>query len=227
MRQSDLSKSDLTSEARIRDAAIGHFARDGFRTTSVRSIAATAGVSASLVIHHFGSKAALQAVCDDHVLRVITETARRKSTPIGIKSVMTDYFSAPEEYQIRMLYMARAIAAGSPTASRFVETLVKESEGIFRRGIADGSMRAVTDVYGLAVLSVMNSLALFTTGAALANSLGLEGIESLQRRVALPYAEIYTHGLYTDESVLETVRAATCDGPEATPRGTTRNDLDG
>lgn len=227
MTPSDLGESDLTSEARIRDAAIGHFARDGFRATTVRSIAATAGVSASLVIHHFGSKAALQAVCDDHVLRVITETARRKSTPVGIRSVMTDYFSAPEEYQIRMLYMARAIAADSPTASRFVDALVKESEGVFRRGIADGSMRAVTDVYGLAVLSVMNSLALFTTGPALAGALGLGGLESMQRRVALPYAELYTHGLYTDESVLDTVRAATCDGPEAGPRVPTRSEVDG
>src|SRR3712207_8086528 len=46
---------DLTGRARIRDAAIRRFAVDGFGT-SVRAIAADAGVSPGLVIHHFGSK---------------------------------------------------------------------------------------------------------------------------------------------------------------------------
>ena len=50
---------DLTARARIRDAAIECFARQGF-AVSVRAIAAHAGVSPGLVIHHFGSKAGLR-----------------------------------------------------------------------------------------------------------------------------------------------------------------------
>ena len=64
--------SDVTARARIRDAAVRRFAADGFGAP-VRAIAADAGVSPGLVIHHFGSKAALRAACDEHVLREVRE----------------------------------------------------------------------------------------------------------------------------------------------------------
>ncbi|MEX1037720.1 MAG: helix-turn-helix domain-containing protein, partial [Acidimicrobiia bacterium] len=47
---------DLTAEARIRDAALARFPRDGFEGTTMRAIAEDAGVSAALVVHHYGSK---------------------------------------------------------------------------------------------------------------------------------------------------------------------------
>ena len=72
MRSATSPSDDLTARARIRDAAIRRFGADGFGA-SVRAIAAEAGVSPGLVIHHFGSKDALRASCDEHVLRVIRE----------------------------------------------------------------------------------------------------------------------------------------------------------
>ena len=62
------SEADLTSQARIRDAALVRFGADGFAGTSVRSIAADAGVSPALVLHHFGSKEGLRTACDEHVV---------------------------------------------------------------------------------------------------------------------------------------------------------------
>jgi AcrR family transcriptional regulator len=58
---------DLTARARIREAALELFARDGVRATSMRSVAARAGVSPSLVVHHFGTKAGLRDAVDDAV----------------------------------------------------------------------------------------------------------------------------------------------------------------
>ena len=46
---------DRTAVARIRDAAIDQWGQHGFNV-GLRSIAEAAGVSAALVIHHFGSK---------------------------------------------------------------------------------------------------------------------------------------------------------------------------
>lgn len=74
--------ADLTATARIRNAAIELFARDGFQKTNVRAIAAAAGVSPALVIHHFGSKDGLRAVCDEYVLEVLTSRARARGRPI-------------------------------------------------------------------------------------------------------------------------------------------------
>jgi AcrR family transcriptional regulator len=68
---------DLTARARIRDAAMQHFAEHGFERATIRGIAETAGVSSGLVRHHFGSKKALRDACDEWLLRTI----RRMSGP--------------------------------------------------------------------------------------------------------------------------------------------------
>ncbi|MFA7514520.1 MAG: helix-turn-helix domain-containing protein, partial [Mycolicibacterium vanbaalenii] len=64
------SADDLTAAARIRDAAIDLFGRDGF-AVGVRSIASAADVSPGLVIHHFGSKDGLRKACDDFVAETV------------------------------------------------------------------------------------------------------------------------------------------------------------
>ncbi|MCL1801575.1 MAG: TetR family transcriptional regulator [Promicromonosporaceae bacterium] len=61
------AEGDLTTRARIRDAAITRFAKDGFGA-SIRTIADDAHVSPGLVIHHFGSKDQLREECDHHIL---------------------------------------------------------------------------------------------------------------------------------------------------------------
>ena len=49
------SADDLHARARIRNAAVARFGQDGFRI-GLRAIAADAGVSPALIVHHFGSK---------------------------------------------------------------------------------------------------------------------------------------------------------------------------
>ncbi|WP_344657381.1 TetR/AcrR family transcriptional regulator [Catenulispora subtropica] len=61
-------RDDRTARAVIRDEALRLFAQHGPDAVSVRQIAAAAGVSAALVVHHFGSKEALREVVDRHVL---------------------------------------------------------------------------------------------------------------------------------------------------------------
>ena len=57
--KSSTPESDLTAVARIRNAALLRFARDGFGV-GLRTIAADAGVTAGLIAHHFGSKDGLR-----------------------------------------------------------------------------------------------------------------------------------------------------------------------
>jgi len=59
---------DRTARAVIRDEALRLFAGHGPDAVSVRQIAAAAGVSPGLVIHHFGSKEGLREAVDAHVL---------------------------------------------------------------------------------------------------------------------------------------------------------------
>ena len=59
---------DRTARAIIRDEALRLFAARGPDVVTVRQIAAAAGVSPALVVHHFGSKEGLREVVDEHVL---------------------------------------------------------------------------------------------------------------------------------------------------------------
>ena len=59
---------DRTARAIIRDEALRLFAARGPDAVTVRQIAAAAGVSPALVVHHFGSKEGLREVVDEHVL---------------------------------------------------------------------------------------------------------------------------------------------------------------
>ena len=59
---------DRTARAVIRDEALRLFAARGPDAVTVRQIAAAAGVSPGLVVHHFGSKAGLRQAVDQHVL---------------------------------------------------------------------------------------------------------------------------------------------------------------
>lgn len=65
--------SDLTARAQIRDRALELFAAHGADAVSIRAIAAAAGVSPALVLHHFGSKQGLREAVDAHVARIFEE----------------------------------------------------------------------------------------------------------------------------------------------------------
>lgn len=74
--QDATSTDDRTTRARIRDAAIARFPRDGFSGTTIRAIAADVGVSPGLVLHHFGSKEKLRGECDNYVTHLLGEAKR-------------------------------------------------------------------------------------------------------------------------------------------------------
>lgn len=62
---------DLTTRARIIDAALEQFASRGIAGTTMRSIAEAAGVSVGLVQHHFGTKDGIRAACDERMLALV------------------------------------------------------------------------------------------------------------------------------------------------------------
>jgi AcrR family transcriptional regulator len=71
---------DRTARAVIRDEALRLFAEHGPDAVTVRQIAAAAGVSPGLVIHHFGSKDGLREV-DAHVLAMFGTMLGELTTP--------------------------------------------------------------------------------------------------------------------------------------------------
>ena len=100
----------MTATARIRDAAIEQFGQHGFGV-GLRSIAEAAGVSAALVIHHFGSKDGLRKACDDFVVEEIRSS---KSETIQSSDPAT-WFTALaeiESYAPLVSYLVRSMQSG-------------------------------------------------------------------------------------------------------------------
>ncbi|WP_301121319.1 TetR family transcriptional regulator [Mycolicibacterium fortuitum] len=206
-----MHSADLTAKARIRNAAVACFAREGFQKANVRSIAATAGVSEALVFHHFGNKDGLRTACDEYVLGILVERAHAadNATKVGRHDLLGVYLSNPDEYVLYAQYMVRAIQDDAPTGATFVNTMVEESEAIFRAGAADGGMRPSSDPRALAVLNLLVSLGLLTMPPPLARALGYDHFcPDLLQRMTVPILELYTHGLYTDDTLPKTAQDA-------------------
>lgn len=219
---SQASGEDLNTPARIRAAAIRCFAADGFRKTSIRTIAAAAEVSPGLVIHHFGSKEKLREACDEQVLQAMVQRANSKANPIGLQAVMREYLADPDEYNVDVDYLGKALAEDSPVGRKFAEIMTDETEAIIKAGIAEGTMNPSSDTRVVAAMIVMTSLSILTMPGYLSRTLGFESINpELMRRMALPSLELYTHGLYADSTFLEAARetlTAERAGPNTGPR---------
>ncbi|WP_346104022.1 TetR/AcrR family transcriptional regulator [Nonomuraea maheshkhaliensis] len=122
-----ISEEDLTTRARIRDAAMALFAEQGVKATTIRGIAEAAKVSPGLVQHHFGTKEALRQACDEYVLGYLREqvtagvTDHNLDKPEFIENV---HRTAPP----LMKYLGRALVDGSPAAAAMFDGLVRVTE---------------------------------------------------------------------------------------------------
>ncbi len=152
---------DRTAVARIRDAALACFAEAGVAATTVRRVAERAGVSPALVIHHFGSKAALRKACDAYVAAFVRErkTAAMRAGP-GLDPLA---LLRPEDDRVPLLaYLARVLAEGSPEVDALVDELVADAEGYLAEGVASGTVRPLDHPQGVAAVLTLWSLGALT-----------------------------------------------------------------
>lgn len=116
-----------SSIERIREAALKSFAARGAAATSLRLVAADAGVSLGLVQHHFATKANLIKAVDDHVLAVI-ETVIAKPIPEPpadtISEIGNRVTSLVAHEADVTAYIGRALTDGSPLGAQLFDLLV-------------------------------------------------------------------------------------------------------
>lgn len=129
---------DHASRTRIRDAALELFGERGVVSTTVRAIAERAGVSAALVIHHYGSKDALRAACDEHVVTTVRE---RKHAALADPDPVAGLRSWPGG-QVLLRYLARTLVDGTPQVAELVDQLVADAVEYTEAGVRAGRLRA-------------------------------------------------------------------------------------
>jgi AcrR family transcriptional regulator len=211
------AEADLTARARIRDAAIARFAADGVAATSVRAIAGDAGVSAALVIHHFGSKDALRVACDQHIAALIRERKRaamQAGPGLDPLAALRESGQGPEVLR----YLASTLIDGSPHVAELLDELIDDAVGYMEEGVATGMLRPTEDPRGRAVVLTIWSLGALALHQHLQRLLGVDltGDPADALAYFLPASEMLGRGVITEETY-ERMRAglqpAQEDGP--------------
>jgi AcrR family transcriptional regulator len=193
---------DLTARARIREAALEHFACDGYDRATIRAIAKTAGVSPGLLRHHYGSKEALREACDHYVFEMLHRANAQLLEDPGA-TAQTQQTSKPFGR-----YVARSLADGSPTVGPIFDEMVTMTEAWLVR--ADGSRKdtPAIDRRIRAALVMAMKLGIPLLHEHVSRALGTDmfGPEG-DRLIALALLDIYSHALI-DEDVVVTSAAA-------------------
>lgn len=188
-------RGDLTTSARIVAAAFDRFAQNGVDAVTVREIATDAGVSAALVIHHFGSKAGLRRECSRRVVEFVRDKARTGAAAVDrLDAVLVQYGS----------YAARSISEDSEESRELFDVLLEVARAVVAEGAESGSLRESSDPDAQAVALLVLGLAPFTFSAHLTRWAD-ENLDRAVERLAVPLAEIYTHGLVTGTGLLDAV----------------------
>lgn len=200
------SVEDLTTRARIRDAAVTRFAADGF-SAPVRVVAGDASVSPGLVIHHFGSKAGLRQECDDHVLALIREA---KSEHIGRAAAGLSFleaFASADRYAPLVGYVLRSLQDGGAAGQAFVEHMVDDAQSYVSEAVAAGVARPSRDEAARVRYMVLSALGALLLEVSLDPPQDPADLTATVRRFFaesyLPMLELYTEGFLTTRRILD------------------------
>lgn len=211
---------DLTARARIRDAAIVAFARDGFDGTSLRSIAREVGVSPALIVHHFGDKPALRRVCDEYVADVFTDEKNElvdSPTAERISAALNDL----ERYGPYIDYLGRMLIDGSPAADRLFDSILLGTRKVLDEQRDSGLLEPMSDPEMSALLLALIGLAPVVMRGQITRALGQDQLSTAgMLRATLPTMELLTHGIYATDAFLTGTRdalgSAAAPGPAST-----------
>ncbi|OBK16155.1 TetR/AcrR family transcriptional regulator [Mycobacterium asiaticum] len=194
---------DLTAAARIRDAAIEQFGEHGFGV-GLRTIAEAAGVSAALVIHHFGSKDGLRKACDEYIAE---EIRSEKSQTIQSNDPATwlGALAEIESYAPLMKYLVRSMQTGGELATMLWRRMIDNTEDYMAEGVQAGTLKPSRDPHARAKYLAI------TGGGGFLLYLQMHEtptdvravLRDYARDMVLPALELYSEGLLTDRTMYE------------------------
>jgi AcrR family transcriptional regulator len=203
-----MRSADLTAAARIRDAAIEQFGQQGF-DVGLRAIAEAAGVSAALVIHHFGSKDGLRKACDAYIAEEIRSgksEAMRSTDPATWFAQMAEI----ESYAPLMAYLMRSMQTGGDLAKTLWQKMIDDAEAYLDDGVRTGLLKPSRDPKARAkYLSITGGGGFLLYVQMHENPTDLRAVlRDYAREMVLPALEIYTEGLMADRTMYDAFVAA-------------------
>jgi AcrR family transcriptional regulator len=170
-----------TGRRALLDAAIAVVARLGLRKLTYRELAREAGVSHTLISHHFGSVDALLAEALTHSIERSLADTGLLSAPAGDAGFLADLPAAVaadpdlQLFQLEVTLEARRQAALAPLVTGLYERYrAATRDGLAAMGVHDEELVAAT-------LATLDGLVLHqvTVGTTAGTELGLRGLRKL------------------------------------------------
>jgi len=194
---------DRTAVARIRDAAIEQWGQQGFNM-GLRSIAQAAGVSAALVIHHFGSKDGLRKACDDYIAEEI-RTGKSASMQTNDPAEWFRQMAEIESYAPLMAYLVRSMQSGSDLAKTLWRRMIENAEQYLDEGVRNGILKPSRDPKARAKFLSINNGGGFLLFLQLHDDpTDLRAVlRDYGEAMTLPALEMYTQGLMADSTMYD------------------------
>jgi AcrR family transcriptional regulator len=202
------SANDLTAAARIRDAAIAQFGEHGFGV-GLRAIAEAAGVSAALVIHHFGSKDGLRKACEDYITEQI-RSSKSEALSSNDPATWLGQLAEIEEYAPLMAYLVRSMQAGGELANMLWRRMIDNAEQYMDEGVRAGTIKPSRDPKARArYLAITGGGGLLLYIQMHETPTDLRAVlRDYSRDMLLPALEVYTQGLMTDSTMYDAFLSA-------------------
>ena len=177
---------------RILEAAVELFGTRGVAGTTTRAIAEAAGVSTSLLLHHYISKDVLAADCEDYVVRTILE---EKLGGHSMAEAAARLLGDPK-LESRLRFIARQITDGSRSGMRMFDRMVKETRAVIGKDVAGMRWKGTPDPDALAVILAMYGMAPLLLADHLARHFGTAPYSAeTMRRMGPVLLELYVNGI--------------------------------
>jgi TetR/AcrR family transcriptional regulator, regulator of cefoperazone and chloramphenicol sensitivity len=191
---------DLKAAAVIREVAMRLFADRGAAVVTVREIAAAAGVSAGLVMHHYGSKDGLKEAVDRRAAaffeEMLGELARIGEQ--GGSASLAELFAARLEAQPVMVdYVRRLLLDGGEAADALFGKLFGTTLAGMRSLVEAGVVRPARDEQTRTAFLLANDLSLVLLRRQITRVTGTDPLtrQGLARWTAA-VMDVYTGGIF-------------------------------
>lgn len=201
--------ADLTARASIRNAALRLFGERGHDAVTVRDIAAAAGVSPALVLHHFGSKDGLRAQVDQYAAEAFDslfaelddEAMERMVADGGASASLAEAFGQtfPPGSPLPS-YLRRLLLTNDPAGAALFGRWYTATRRLLDAMVESGSAAPSPDPAVRAAFLLVNDLALLLLRNQIAVAIGVdpltrEGLDRWAREIT----PIYVAGVFSTE----------------------------
>jgi TetR/AcrR family transcriptional regulator, regulator of cefoperazone and chloramphenicol sensitivity len=197
-------EGDFTAKANIRNAALRLFAERGPDAVTVREIAAAAGVSAALVVHHFGSKDGLRAAVDGYASQAFDGLFAMDEHDLAAAMAGDNWMSVAEMFARSFphgsplpAYLRRLLLVNDPAGAALFGRWYAQTRRLLESMTEIGVAGPAEDPAVRAAFLLVNDLALILLRNQIAAAIGVDPLTPKGiSRWAKEVTAVYTQGAF-------------------------------